>query len=152
MIEKGRDRKMNHEIDIELEYDSGVYLLEIFLHKPKKIEVGALGMHTFPPGYYYYAGSAQKNLKARIERHYRVKKRAHWHVDHLLAEGHLKNYYTWEADKKGECKISSYLKKELEGEVVVSGFGASDCDCESHLIYFSNPLSEDELAIEDIIE
>ena len=55
--------------EINTEYDSGVYVLEIFLHKPNKIEVGALGIKTFPPGYYYYCGSAQKNLKSRIERH-----------------------------------------------------------------------------------
>ena len=136
---------MNDEIDIDLEYDSGVYLLEIFLHKPKKIEVGALGIFSFPPGYYYYAGSAQKNLKARIERHYAVSKTAHWHVDHLLAEGHVKNHYTWQADKKGECKIASFLKEELDGQIIVSGFGSSDCNCESHLIYFPNPLDESQL-------
>ena len=136
---------MSREIDINLEDNSGVYLLEIFLHKPKKIEVGALGIFSFPPGYYYYAGSAQKNLKARIERHYSISKTAHWHVDHLLAEGHVKNHYTWEANKKGECKIASYLKEELGGQIIVSGFGASDCGCESHLFYFSNPLEESQL-------
>jgi len=136
---------MSKKIDINLEDNSGVYLLEIFLHKPKKIEVGALGIFSFPPGYYYYAGSAQKNLKARIERHYSISKTAHWHVDHLLAEGHVKNHYTWEANKKGECKIASYLKEELGGQIIVSGFGASDCGCESHLFYFSNPLEESQL-------
>ena len=136
---------MSKEINFDLGYDSGVYLLEIFLHKPKKIEVGALGISSFPPGYYYYAGSAQKNLKARIERHYSVSKTAHWHIDYLLAEGHIKNHYTWESSKKGECKIASYLKKELGGEIIVSGFGSSDCYCESHLLYFSNPLEEDQL-------
>ncbi|MGM0409434.1 MAG: GIY-YIG nuclease family protein [Bacillota bacterium] len=136
---------MNEEVEINLDYDSGVYLLEVFLHKPKKIEVGALGIHTFPPGYYYYAGSAQKNLKSRIERHYKVTKKAHWHIDYLLAEGHLKRHFTWQKDKKGECEIASHLKDELGGKVIVTGFGSSDCECESHLIYFSNPLSEEDL-------
>ena len=49
--------------EINVEYDSGVYVLEIFLHKPKKLEIGALGNQTFPPGYYYYCGSAQKDFR-----------------------------------------------------------------------------------------
>ena len=137
--------------EVEVDYDSGVYLLEIFLHKPKKIEVGALGLHTFPPGYYYYAGSAQKNLSARITRHYNVSKSAHWHVDYLLAEGHLQRHYTWPATKKGECRISEYLKDELDGKIIVDNFGASDCDCNSHLIYFSSPLKEEDIPEDEVI-
>lgn len=140
---------MSHKIS--LDYDSGVYLLEIFLHKPKKIEVGALGIHTFPPGYYYYSGSAQKNLGARLKRHYSVEKKVHWHVDYLLAEGHLKKHYTWPAGKKGECRLIEYLKEELDGEFIVSDFGASDCGCESHLVYFPQPIGEEKLPDEELI-
>ena len=130
--------------EVDLEYDSGVYVLEIFLHKPNKIEVGALGPITFPPGYYYYCGSAQKNLKARLERHLRKNKNYHWHIDFFLSEGHIQDYYTWPLDKSGECKLTSYLKDDLDGQFIVSGFGASDCGCESHLVYFEKQLDQSE--------
>jgi Uri superfamily endonuclease len=131
--------------EINVEYDSGVYVLEIFLHKPKKLEIGALGNQTFPPGYYYYCGSAQKDLKARMKRHYKKRKNYHWHVDFLLREGHIQNHYTWPLDKSGECKLRRYLKDELNGKEIVHGFGSSDCDCDSHLIYFEAPLEKSQL-------
>ena len=125
--------------------EKGVYLLEMFLHKPTQIEVGALGKIAFPQGYYYYAGSAQKNLKSRIERHYDLNKNKHWHIDYLLEEGYLKRDFNWELGKMGECLLTEFLKKELGGETPIPDFGSSDCDCNSHLIYFSQPINEEKL-------
>ena len=125
------------------DYDSGIYLLEIFLHKPKKIDVGAMGIHIFPPGYYYYCGSAQKNLNARLERHSNREKNFHWHIDYLLAEGHLQDIHTWPVSAEGECKLADYLIDEVNGEVIAAGFGSSDCSCKTHLIYFPQPLEKD---------
>ncbi len=137
---------------MELDYDSGIYLLEIFLHKPKKIEIGKKGINTFPPGYYYYVGTAQKNLQARIERHLSREKRYHWHIDYLLNEANLQEYFTWPVGPESECELASYLQEELSGEVIVPGFGASDCDCESHLFYFQQPLDRGKLPEKNFFE
>ncbi len=125
--------------------DSGVYVLEIFLYKPKKIEIGAKSIYTFPPGYYYYCGSAQKNLQARLERHKSKQKNNHWHIDYLLEEAYLKNYYTWQSGKKGECVLADYFQNNLKGRIIVKGFGSSDCKCISHLFYFQNKLDNKEI-------
>ena len=116
--------------------DGGVYILKIKLAREKEISVGALGKKIFKPGYYFYAGTAQRNLKARIDRHYSSDKKFHWHIDYLLAEAELKKDFIFEMPGKGECFLAETLK-EKGGSTPISGFGASDCSCSSHLIYFS---------------
>lgn len=116
--------------------DGGVYILKIKLEKAKNIEVGALGQNNFESGYYFYAGTAQRNLKARIKRHYSSDKKMHWHIDYLLAEAELEKDFVFEFPGEGECFLAEMLKKE-GGSTPISGFGASDCSCGSHLIYFS---------------
>lgn len=116
--------------------DGGVYLLKIYLAKEKDIKVGALGKNKFPAGYYFYAGTAQKNLSARIKRHYSSDKNNHWHIDYLLAEADLMNDYIFELPKKGECYLTDFLTGN-GADFIVDGFGSSDCSCRSHLSYFS---------------
>lgn len=116
--------------------DGGVYLLKIYLAKKVEIKVGALGKNKFPAGYYFYAGTAQKNLGARIKRHYSNDKNNHWHIDYLLVEAELVDNYIFDLPKKGECFLTDFLK-ENGAEFIVEGFGASDCSCKSHLSYFS---------------
>ncbi|ACL68989.1 GIY-YIG nuclease family protein [Halothermothrix orenii] len=135
-----------------LDYDSGIYLLEIFLHKPKKIEVGKKGEFTFPPGYYYYAGTAQKNLQARLERHKRRVKKYHWHIDYLLGAANLLSIYTWEVKREGECHLARYLIDKLNGEIIVPGFGSSDCRCKTHLVFFPQKVTKNEIPDNDFFD
>ncbi len=116
--------------------DSGVYLLKLKLEEDKNIEIGALGQKDFPAGYFFYAGTAQKNLKSRIKRHYSKEKKLHWHIDYLLKEAELINDYIFELPREGECFLAELMQLN-GGQVLVDGFGASDCSCRSHLIYFS---------------
>ena len=116
--------------------DGGVYILKIKLKAKKDIKVGALAKKTFNPGYYFYAGTAQTNLEARINRHYSSDKKFHWHIDYLLAEAELVKDFVFEFSKEGECFLAQILN-EKGGKLPVKGFGASDCSCGSHLIYFS---------------
>ncbi len=53
----------------KIKYDSGIYLLEIFLENKEGITVGKLGKFLFPVGYYYYVGTAQNRLHSRLKRH-----------------------------------------------------------------------------------
>lgn len=126
--------------NMNLKYNSGVYLLEILLHKSREIEIGARGRFEFPAGYYYYCGSAQRNLKARIDRHRSQSKKLYWHIDYLLQKADLIDFYTWDSGRSGECKLASYLQNNINGNIIVKGFGASDCDCKSHLFYFKEAV------------
>ena len=109
----------------------------------KEVKVGASGLHTFPEGYYYYCGSAQNNLQARINRHLSSDKSFHWHIDYLLSESEVNNFYTWPYSGEKECDLANFLYNNLEGKIIVEEFGASDCKCRSHLFYFKQVLLAD---------
>jgi Uri superfamily endonuclease len=108
------------------------YQLTITLTRPARVEIGRLGIFNFPPGRYIYTGSARRNLEARIARHLRREKRLRWHIDYLLAvpEAAVTGI---ERFVQAECELNS----NTTGEVLVAGFGASDCraGCGSHLKY-----------------
>ena len=131
-------------------FKSGVYLLEIFLFKPVRIEVGARGKEVFPPGYYYYTGTAQNNLQDRLKRHQQDEKNMHWHIDYFLDEGSIQQVYAIEEPQEIECELAGALLEKEKSEVVAPGFGSSDCQCETHLIYFPEPLGDK--TVEELLE
>ena len=126
-------------------------MLKIYLSEKKEISVGARGIFNFPAGY-YYCGTAQKNLQARLKRHGSQGKKFHWHIDYFLVEAELQDFYTWAVSREGECTLARYFSNRLEGEVIVPGFGASDCNCKSHLIYFSQSVVDNKLPGNNIFE
>jgi Uri superfamily endonuclease len=92
----------------------GTYTLVVEFDGPATVEVGALGAVEFDADWYAYTGSAfGPGGFARVERHRELaageREARHWHVDYLL--GHP----AAEFDR-------------------VPAFGASDCECESHLV------------------
>jgi sugar fermentation stimulation protein A len=113
--------------------DSGVYIAVFRLHQARRIPVGGLGRISFLAGFYFYAGSAQRNLSARLERHGRKRKLLRWHIDYLSAEAEMLGAITFAGPRRRECELA----KELAGTYkrVVPGFGASDCRCGGHLFY-----------------
>jgi len=120
---------------MQKEIDKGVYLLKVYLSKKKTVKIGALGKFEFPEGYYFYAGSAQRNLKSRIKRHYAEKKKYHWHIDYLLGEAELIDDFAFKLPKKGECFLTDLMLNN-NGKIIVPEFGAGDCSCKSHLVFF----------------
>jgi endonuclease-3 len=115
--------------------DGGTYTLLLSLPDPTTLTVGALGDHRLPAGAYAYTGSALgPGGFARVDRHRRVARgdhdARHWHVDSLT--GHpattLVDAVTAAAD--AECRVARALP-----DGPVAGFGASDCDCRSHLAH-----------------
>ncbi|WP_436907957.1 GIY-YIG nuclease family protein [Halosimplex marinum] len=119
---------------------AGTYTLVVELAAPATVEVGALGEREFAAGAYAYTGSAfGPGGFARVERHRELaageRDARHWHVDYLLGHpdaGIDAVVRTAEADV--ECAVSRTLADEERFERV-DGFGASDCDCDSHLAY-----------------
>jgi sugar fermentation stimulation protein A len=113
--------------------DSGSYILILHVPEEMRITIGKLGPITFPQGYYLYVGSAKTNLKKRMERHLRKRKRKtfFWHIDYLR-------------DRAGRCtalpiRSEAPLEHELAqtlGDISdwqIPGFGCSDCSCATHL-------------------
>jgi len=111
--------------------DRGSYILILRLPARKYIEIGKLGRLQFKAGYYLYAGSAQKNLTQRLERHRREGKNLFWHVDYLRAQAEFHWALPIRTCDDLECELASALKKIAGWEVPC--FGSSDCSCNSHL-------------------
>lgn len=136
---------MNVDVNLVSELSTGgVYVLLLRVSEEATVTVGKLGKQTFPRGHYTYTGSAlgkgATNLKHRISRHLRKRKRSFWHIDYLLANEnvHVEAVVAVETDQKMECNVNQQIKRIDGAEVPVNGFGASDCrkSCGSHLLYF----------------
>jgi len=117
------------------------YCILLKLDRDRRLTVGALGKKIlFPQGYYVYVGRAKKNIEARIERHARKNKAKRWHIDYLTTTAKIIEVVTLASGVGSECTIATKLQAR-GGEILVKGFGSSDCRCPSHLIYFSHKPS-----------
>ncbi len=128
--------------EMERSRDSGIYLLLIHLPEGRDIEVGALGRIHFNMGFYIYIGSAQRNLRRRIERHLRREKKLKWHVDYLLQYAHIQEYHIFHLGKEWEARIAEIL---CERYPYIKGFGSSDSRAPSHLIFIGSKDEWDEI-------
>jgi len=113
----------------------GSYILVIELKKDKTIQVGKLGKIHFKKGFYVYVGSALNGLEQRINRHLRKTKKKYWHIDYFLDFADVVDVFYKENKTREECKIAKMLDTQL---VSSSGFGCSDCRCNSHLFFGSH--------------
>jgi len=116
--------------------DRGSYLIVLQLIKDKRISVGKLGTILFKKGFYVYAGSAMANLSKRIERHRRLRKTFHWHIDFLRDSADFTSALAIRSSDRLECEIADSLSKIAQWSV--RGFGSSDCACATHLFGFTN--------------
>ena len=113
--------------------DKGLYIAVFYLPQQQRISVGQLAQFVFNRGYYFYVGSAQKNLSARLERHSKKKKPLRWHIDYLSVKTDMLGAVVIPKSKAYECKIAKKLGNLFKRPVDV--FGASDCSCPGHLFY-----------------
>ena len=122
----------------------GTYIIVIYLQENSKIEIGSLGKLDFIKGYYLYIGSAMGNkgsatLENRIKRHVSEAnyKNLFWHVDYLLASKFclITKIYLIPSIFRLECIISKEIHKASDN--YIKNFGSSDCQCPSHLYYFT---------------
>jgi len=114
----------------------GTYALLLRGDENQEIEVGALGSRTVHPGTYIYVGSAfgPGGLQARVGRHVRGDGALHWHVDYLRAVTRLHAvWYTHDPERR-ECTWADVFRSFPDATVPIDGFGASDCNCPTHLV------------------
>jgi Uri superfamily endonuclease len=132
--------------------DKGIYCL-IFKNPACTVTVGALGPVAFAAGWHIYVGSALgSGGLERLERHIVLSqnkdKRPKWHVDYLSVSRFFCLLSTVHAftEERLECRLAAALGGEN-----IPGFGASDCDCSSHLFYRRrNPVQETEAAFRSL--
>ena len=140
--------------------DPGTYALVLHLSRTQTIRIGALGECKFPRGYYVYIGSAMNGLAARIARHLvqnrlairanderdqtamkrwrERKKKMHWHIDYLLEHARVTEVMTHQGPERFECVWAQAALALPKAKIILPRFGASDCNCAAHLIYFGN--------------
>jgi len=116
----------------------GVYIAVFRLVRLRTIRVGRLGAFRFPRGVYFYVGSAQRNLAARLARHGRRRKPLRWHIDYLSRYARLIGTMEFAGGRSRECALARRLAREFV--LPVPGFGSSDCRCPAHLFYASDEL------------
>ena len=118
--------------------EPGSYVLIMHLAQLATITVGKLGTFEFPEGWYTYAGSAlgRGGLAARLAYHRRRDKSYHWHIDYLLVHAELVEIWWAEENKRKECVWAAALRAIPGARVPVANFGASDCRCLAHLVFF----------------
>ncbi len=113
----------------------GAYVLILEAERSVPLRVATLPRIHLPPGRYAYVGSANGagGIRARVRRHLRPHKKAHWHVDHLTASATVIEVVAYpDAD---ECDVVDRLLRRRGATTPVAGFGSSDCKrCASHLV------------------
>ena len=110
------------------------YQLFINLSQNIEIQIGKLGLFSFPKGTYVYTGSAKRNLNQRITRHFLMDNNLFWHIDYLLVNKYTKIMEIAKSELS-ECDLNA----DLKGKIIVKGFGNSNFgeNCKSHLKFIS---------------
>lgn len=124
---------------------AGAYVLQLVLPRARRITVGKLGRFCFPAGTYFYAGSALGGLAQRLRRYLRPIRAPRWHIDYLLRAAELRGGLAVACQARIECELARALAGLAGAQRFVPRFGASDCRCPGHLIYFSRPPAEQAL-------
>ncbi|MFY0609784.1 MAG: GIY-YIG nuclease family protein [Candidatus Atelocyanobacterium thalassa] len=132
--------------------EKGTYCLLLFCFNSTSASIGNLGLYPINLGYYIYVGSAfgAGGLNSRIQRHIKIYKNKHWHLDYLRQ--YLIPLEVWYSTSKirQEHEWAKFLLNNNLFKVPVKKFGASDCSCISHLFY-SDIKPEFEILNEKII-
>ncbi len=124
--------------------NSGIYILELYSPFSFNLSIKKFKEYELPPGYYYYIGSAQKNLFQRLSRHFRRDKKVHWHIDYLTTNKKIileEAYIIYNASKNEEEFLASKFPTFFNTEILLKGFGNSDTKRTiTHLFYKSKKI------------
>ena len=139
----------------------GTYALLFEIDPTPTITVGARGSEAFPSAVYVYVGSAfGSNGLGRVDRHRRVAAGGHdvthWHVDYLGSHPTTSLTGVIAAPHADiECRLATALRRERaaiddDTATPIAGFGASDCDCPTHLVGGDDPETVQAAVVESI--
>jgi sugar fermentation stimulation protein A len=127
----------------------GAYQLHLRIDKSVRIKVGKLGTFLFPAGRYVYTGSALNGLENRLARHFRKRKKLHWHIDYLLRYARIESVRVVKTDRRIECELNRQVLNRPNAKIIAKGFGSSDCSCPSHLVYLGDGESDKSKGVRD---
>lgn len=132
---------MTSRADVDgLPVGPGAYVLMLELRRPLRLAIATLPATTLPPGRYAYAGSARGpgGIRARVHRHLKKDKKAHWHIDRLTARARVIEVVAY--PDGDECARLADLLRAPGASIPVLGFGSSDCRrCAAHLVALAGP-------------
>lgn len=114
----------------------GTYALILQNKRHLRIQVGRWREIEFKRGFYLYVGSAfgPGGLRARLNRHCRLRKTRHWHIDYLREGVTVLGAWISCEPRRLEHKWAQTISS-LEGVTNIEGFGCSDCACPAHLFF-----------------
>ena len=127
----------------KLESRKGTYVVGAHCAQAGEVVIGSLGMLRYQPGFYYYVGSAfgPGGLRARLRHHLQPAGKCHWHYDYLKSRVTVASVWvTSEADRV-EHEWAGLLAGGFATTIPLPGFGASDCQCQTHLYHAIKPLN-----------
>ena len=121
-----------------IEPKPGTYALILSCASSARIQIGCLGTLCLQPGYYVYLGSAlgPGGLRSRIAHHQKPFLRPHWHIDYLRAHTRIHCIWFGYDGRRREHQWARVMEAMSGAEIPLLGFGASDCNCPSHLYFF----------------
>ncbi len=126
----------------------GSYILLIHLPFDTEIDLPNLGKIDFPAGFYAYADAefGAMGLPARIKTHLASDETPIRHIDFLLQNAKVEEVWMTLGTEDRRHAWTSLLL-EIPGAIgIADGFGLTqtDCNCDSHLVYFDvRPELED---------
>ncbi len=117
---------------------AGSYALLMRLGEDRVQRVGRLGRFCLRAGWYLYVGSAcgPGGLAGRLAHHLRPVRRPHWHIDYLRHLAELRAILVIPGRERQECAWAAAAAATPGACIPVRRFGASDCRCAGHLIYW----------------
>jgi Uri superfamily endonuclease len=126
-----------------IEPKAGTYALILSCASNARIQIGRLGTMQLRGGYYVYLGSAlgPGGLRARIARHQKLSTRPHWHIDYLRGHTRLRSVWFSGDGRRHEHEWARVVRALRGARIPCSAFGASACDCRSHLYFFKRSPS-----------
>ena len=129
--------------------ETGTYVLLLQLPVDEQLTIGKLGTFDFPAGWYTYVGSAfgSGGLVGRLKHHMKPVEKPYWHIDYLRQSARLMEIWLSPNTERHEEEWVDLMLAIPGATILVDGFGASDTEQESHLIYFDVRPSLEDFAI-----
>jgi Uri superfamily endonuclease len=130
-------RQQHGEIQAWLPSGPGTYALILRCAAADEQIIGALGKAQVRKGFYIYVGSAlgPGGIRSRVSHHLRTAKKLHWHIDYLRQKMPINAVWYAQSTSVQEHHWARTLACWSLTKIAVQGFGASDCQCESHLFF-----------------
>jgi len=121
----------------------GTYALLLRCTRPGTVAVGSLADMSFEPGLYLYLGSAfgPGGLRARLARHAARHKVKRWHIDYVRPRMSLASAWFSTSTLRLEHTWAAAALALATGATPLARFGASDCRCQSHFVFFPDCAS-----------